>query len=245
MDDLLQQGITAYKAGKRDEARELFIAAVKQNQDNERAWGGMYEVAKSDKERIYFLKQILRIDSNNEKARQLLNQLLPPPLTSNPSSRRKSNTELIAIISTFLCVISCAFILIISAINDGDILSILIPSNPNTPLPIPTLIALTYSAAHTQTAIVSSPAPLLSSTFVPSIENIPTATLDIYSTQTPLSVYVTNTPFVIIQPTLIVIPTTSGGGSCCKHCGSTSKPCGDTCISNSYTCHTPPGCACY
>jgi hypothetical protein len=32
---------------------------------------------------------------------------------------------------------------------------------------------------------------------------------------------------------------------CCKHCGSTSQPCGDTCISLNYTCYTPPGCACY
>jgi hypothetical protein len=31
---------------------------------------------------------------------------------------------------------------------------------------------------------------------------------------------------------------------CCKHC-TTGKPCGDTCISSSYTCHVGPGCACY
>ena len=31
--------------------------------------------------------------------------------------------------------------------------------------------------------------------------------------------------------------------SCCKHC-STGKACGDSCISMSYTCHKPAGCAC-
>lgn len=36
-----------------------------------------------------------------------------------------------------------------------------------------------------------------------------------------------------------------GGGTCCKHCGSGSKPCGDSCISVSYTCNKGPGCACY
>lgn len=30
---------------------------------------------------------------------------------------------------------------------------------------------------------------------------------------------------------------------CCKHC-SKGKACGDSCISRSYTCHKPPGCAC-
>lgn len=32
-------------------------------------------------------------------------------------------------------------------------------------------------------------------------------------------------------------------GRCCKHCKS-GKPCGDTCIPKTRTCHTAPGCAC-
>jgi hypothetical protein len=30
---------------------------------------------------------------------------------------------------------------------------------------------------------------------------------------------------------------------CCKHC-SKGKPCGNSCIAKSKTCHQPPGCAC-
>jgi tetratricopeptide (TPR) repeat protein len=75
MDDLLQQGITAYKAGKRDEARKYFIAAIKQNQNNERAWQFMYNVANDDKEKLSCLIQVLRINPQNEKAQTLLNQL--------------------------------------------------------------------------------------------------------------------------------------------------------------------------
>lgn len=75
MDDLLQQGITAYKAGKRDEARKIFIALVKQSPNNERAWGWMYAVANDDKERIYCMKQALRINPSNEKAKQILDSL--------------------------------------------------------------------------------------------------------------------------------------------------------------------------
>ncbi|HEX5754529.1 MAG TPA: hypothetical protein VFZ09_50565 [Archangium sp.] len=37
----------------------------------------------------------------------------------------------------------------------------------------------------------------------------------------------------------------SGGRVCCKHCGGSSKPCGDSCINSSYTCSKPAGCACY
>ncbi len=32
--------------------------------------------------------------------------------------------------------------------------------------------------------------------------------------------------------------------ACCKHC-TTGQPCGDSCISRSYTCRKPPGCACW
>jgi hypothetical protein len=75
MDDSLQQGITAYRAEKRDEARKFFIAAVKQSQDDERAWGWMYNVCDNNKERTHCLKQMLRINPKNEKASQLLNEL--------------------------------------------------------------------------------------------------------------------------------------------------------------------------
>lgn len=37
--------------------------------------------------------------------------------------------------------------------------------------------------------------------------------------------------------------TTPVNDGCCKHC-TTGQACGDSCISRSYTCHKPPGCAC-
>jgi len=96
MDDLLQQGITAYRAGKRDEARKFFAGAVKQNQNDERIWGWMYNVCDNDKERIHCLKQMLRINPKNEKANQLLSELtavdfplerpsIPPTNLKSPS----------------------------------------------------------------------------------------------------------------------------------------------------------------
>lgn len=87
MDDLLQQGMTAYKAGRREEARNFFISAVKQNPESELAWGWMYQTSVNDKERVYCLKQILRVNPKNEKIRQLLGQLTAPPpvpLQSSP-----------------------------------------------------------------------------------------------------------------------------------------------------------------
>jgi hypothetical protein len=99
MDDLLQQGIAAYKAGKHDEARKIFIALVKQTPNNERAWGWMYAVANDDKERIYCMKQALRINPSNEKAKQILDSLTgqnfpfdTPQSPPVPTQAQKSST---------------------------------------------------------------------------------------------------------------------------------------------------------
>jgi tetratricopeptide (TPR) repeat protein len=76
MEDLLQQGIIAYKAGKRDEARKIFIDVVKQSPNSESSWGWMYQASNNDQERIHCLKQVLRINPNNEKVKQLLSTLV-------------------------------------------------------------------------------------------------------------------------------------------------------------------------
>lgn len=39
-------------------------------------------------------------------------------------------------------------------------------------------------------------------------------------------------------------PTDQPDPPCCKTCGVGSKPCGDTCILDGYTCHVGAGCAC-
>jgi tetratricopeptide (TPR) repeat protein len=75
MDDLIQQGANALKSGDRETARKLLISAVKQSPNNERAWGWMYNACNTDQERIQCLKQILRINPNNEKTIALLKQL--------------------------------------------------------------------------------------------------------------------------------------------------------------------------
>jgi hypothetical protein len=75
MDDLFLQGTIAYRAGNYDEARKIFITLVKQNPDSENVWGWMYQVSINDKEKIYCLKQMLRINPNNGKAKQMLDTL--------------------------------------------------------------------------------------------------------------------------------------------------------------------------
>ncbi|MBI5704437.1 MAG: tetratricopeptide repeat protein [Chloroflexota bacterium] len=95
MEDLVQQGISAIKAGDKNTAKKLFLSAIKQNPDNERAWQYMYNVSSTYQERIHCLQQILRINPANEKAKQLLQQLIsdgkvvaekPPMPTNHPAA---------------------------------------------------------------------------------------------------------------------------------------------------------------
>jgi cell division protein FtsB len=81
MDDLLQQGIAAYKSGKRSDARGLLGAFVKQNTNNEAGWSWLVEVCYTDKERIDCLNQIIRINPQNQKAGKLLRDLRMDVLT--------------------------------------------------------------------------------------------------------------------------------------------------------------------
>jgi hypothetical protein len=87
--DNLQNGITAFRAGKRDEARKYFIAAMKEDPNNENVWGWLYQVAKNDSEKIQALSKVVALNPNNQQARELLNKLQAPPLTQEHTAAAK------------------------------------------------------------------------------------------------------------------------------------------------------------
>jgi len=180
VDDLLQQGITAFKAGNREEARKIFSAVVKQNPENSRAWGWMYNASSDDKERIYCVKQMLRIDPKNKQANKLYKELT----ASKPVPRSKGIAlkPIIIIGSALFCLVSLCFVGILF-VNINKI-----TSTPTTiaSLPIEKIIELTISVADTQTAISYSPTPLATATVVPSLENFPTATQVPAATEIPI-----------------------------------------------------------
>ena len=76
MDDLIQQGVNAYKSGDFVAARSLLTAAVKQYPNNERAWSYLFNVAVDDNKRVLCLNQILRINPTNEKANRFRKEIL-------------------------------------------------------------------------------------------------------------------------------------------------------------------------
>jgi hypothetical protein len=61
MPELLQQGLEAFKAGQREQARKLLIAALKQNPDELQAWETMLDLSSSQAERDQCTRQIARL----------------------------------------------------------------------------------------------------------------------------------------------------------------------------------------
>lgn len=75
LQDLLRQGIELAREGKKEEARQIFEQALEIDDRNEKAWYWLAGVVPTREERLFALGQVLQINPNNEKAKQLLEQL--------------------------------------------------------------------------------------------------------------------------------------------------------------------------
>jgi hypothetical protein len=159
--------------------------------------------------------------------------------------------KIVGLLAVTICLCCVCVLLVFAIFSGGSIIPTPVPAQViNTSLPIEIIIARTSSAAQTQTMQAMPPTPLPTATLAPLIEIPPTATIFIFQLQTNVAqpteyIYSTNTPFILPTQDYPPIQSTQpSGGYCCKVCGANSQPCGDSCISLSYTCHQPPGCAC-
>jgi hypothetical protein len=86
-EDYLVQGITAVKAGNKQEARRLLGAAIRAAPNDERTWGWFYTVCINDEERIRCLKEVLRINPNNQPVKAKYDELLGLASPATPFSQ--------------------------------------------------------------------------------------------------------------------------------------------------------------
>lgn len=100
LNEQLQAGIAAAKAGNRAAARELLEGVLAQDSQNELAWVWLAGVVNTIAERRVCLERVLAINPHNEVARRALLQLggtppsppeatpsTPPPARSTPPAR--------------------------------------------------------------------------------------------------------------------------------------------------------------
>lgn len=72
---LLREGIEAARAGNKTLARQKFEAVVERDENNEKAWLWLASVVATEEEKRVCLGNVLFINPNNEKARQMLERL--------------------------------------------------------------------------------------------------------------------------------------------------------------------------
>ena len=96
-DIMLQEAIDAIRKGQRIRARDLLTRLLRSDQTNPEYWLWMSSVVDTPKEQIYCLNSVLRIDPDNQRAKQgliLLGALDPEgEVVPAPIIRRKWNVE--------------------------------------------------------------------------------------------------------------------------------------------------------
>jgi DNA-binding SARP family transcriptional activator len=73
--DLLKQGMAAYKANKPRTAHDLWREAATINPYDEQVWQALLRVAKNDADRRVCLENVLQLNPLNAQARQLMDKL--------------------------------------------------------------------------------------------------------------------------------------------------------------------------
>lgn len=73
--DLMQAGRTAFAAGKKDVAHDLWKEAALVSPQNEQVWQVLLDVVENDEDRLVCLQNILQINPLNVQARRQLNKL--------------------------------------------------------------------------------------------------------------------------------------------------------------------------
>lgn len=79
--ELRLKGITAAKAGQKEQARQFLQQSIRLDPTSEPAWLWLASVARDPRERVFCLRKILEINPNNEQALKAL-QTVDPQLTT-------------------------------------------------------------------------------------------------------------------------------------------------------------------
>jgi len=92
--DAVRQAIELAEAGKNQEGRDILVDLLRADQDNAEVWGALARLSETTKDAIYCLKQVLRVQPDNEWARTSLQQLRQRGISADsgpqpPAIRRK------------------------------------------------------------------------------------------------------------------------------------------------------------
>lgn len=96
VDGMVREGINAYRAGRKDEARALLMRAVELDQYNEMGWIWLSAVVDTPEEQRTCLENVLVINPTNETARKGLDVLANKSAPSTPPPPPKQADDILA-----------------------------------------------------------------------------------------------------------------------------------------------------
>jgi tetratricopeptide (TPR) repeat protein len=100
-DVMLQEAVEAIRQGQRMRARDLLTRLLRTNQSNPEYWLWMSSVVDTPKEQVYCLQTVLRLDADNQAAKQglILLGAMPPDaqIVPVPPVRRKWEVEVLEV----------------------------------------------------------------------------------------------------------------------------------------------------
>lgn len=211
--NLLEDAIAAARRGERAKARELLTRVLRYDQKNEEAWLWMSSVVESDRERIFCLNSVLKLNPNSKTAKRGLALLgaLPPemktdlgievigvtfdaPAAGEAKKKRRSgftirrNRALENVLIVLLAVITVAVIggIIYIRVFAPRLFAPLVAAATTTPTLSATEAVLELTATRTPTAAATATIPSLSITTTPGVTLTPLAeVLKLQFTPTP------------------------------------------------------------
>jgi len=210
---LLEEAIAATRRGERAKARELLTRVLRYDQKNEEAWLWMSSVVESDRERIFCLNSVLKLNSNSQTAKRGLALLgaLPPEMKADlgievigvtfdasvagaAKQKRRSgfmirrNRALENVLIILLAVITVAVIggIIYIRVFAPRLFAPAVAAATATPTLSATEVALELTVTRTPTAAATATIPSLSITTTPGVTLTPLAeVLKLQFTPTP------------------------------------------------------------
>lgn len=96
VDGMVREGISAFRAGRKDEARTLLMKAVEIDEHNEEAWLWLSAVMESPDEQRICLENVLAINPNNARAKQGLDVLDQKVSGGSPKASAAQADDLLA-----------------------------------------------------------------------------------------------------------------------------------------------------
>lgn len=213
-EDLLAQGIAAVKTGNIQEARKLLDAAIRAAPNDIRGWGWFFNVCQTDTERLRCIKEILRIDPNNDNAKQKYNELIGLGFQSPAPGPQKAQVASISNIKSSQPInnkkggISTLEWVLIGILGGAAILTIAALG-----------ITFLFNIFHSPAAQVPSyPAPFPTNTVIyptkPAVQALPPPVMPDFPTMAPLPTmkpFPTFPPPDTPQPTETPFPTITSG----------------------------------